>query len=215
MLITADDTRVASGCEGGDVFLHNLHSSHHEASLSLHRDADLPQEDVRPRSAQPPAAAATRQAGRCMRLPPLPACVGAPQGVTCLAFSPVRPHLLAVSTRLGSVLVWNTSSREVHALYRRSHTAPVRGLCWSPVNQLLLASGAEDKRVLFYDVDKGRCDPCCADAGFGECTSPALTPGHRMVQSLQAPDPVSSMDFHYDGATLAAGTTTGARGSGG
>lgn len=92
--------------------------------------------------------------GRPLR--PLTPAHGGSQGVTCLSFSPVRPGFLAVATRMGSVLVWNTASREIHALYRRSHSAPVRGLCWSPVNQLLLASGAEDKRVLFYDVDEGR-----------------------------------------------------------
>jgi len=69
-------------------------------------------------------------------------------GTTCLAFDGIGRRLASAGYR-GEVIVWAIpSGKRLTTL--KAHRKPVRGLCW--IDNALLLSGAEDGRILLWDV---------------------------------------------------------------
>jgi protein NEDD1 len=64
----------------------------------------------------------------------------------------------------------------------------VRGIAFSPLNKLLLASVSLDKSIIFYDIQKS-----------------------KKVSGIVAPDPLQSIAFNSDGHTVAVGSLSNAK----
>lgn len=48
--------------------------------------------------------------------------------------------------------IWDTNSKKVVASFPDQHQAPAMDICFSPMNDMLLASTGLDKKIIFYDV---------------------------------------------------------------
>jgi len=107
------------------------------------------------------------------------------QYVVGVKYNPFTPSTLAGCTESGRVAVWDANANKlVHEF--AEHRAPATGLVFSPVNQSLMISTAEDKKCVMYDSEK-----------------------KRKLTSFRVADPLTSVDMHRDGTTLALGDSKG------
>lgn len=112
-----------------------------------------------------------------------------PSTIKHLEFSRLRKALLGAVTSLGSVYVWDINVPEQpFTSFARQHDAACTSIAFSPVNQVLFASAAMDGRIVFYDVQQ-----------------------RKIVKVLPTESPITSMCFHSDGVTVAAGASASAR----
>ncbi|XP_031562509.1 protein NEDD1-like [Actinia tenebrosa] len=108
------------------------------------------------------------------------------QAIRGLQYSYFKKSLLASVSDDGALNMWDTNARKMVTSFTNDHKAPATGLCFSPVNEMLLVSTGLDKKIVFYDVQ-----------------------GKKSVKVMTAEAPLTSVDFLHDGVTLAVGTTRG------
>jgi WD40 repeat protein len=94
--------------------------------------------------------------------------------------------LLGAASENGSVYVWDTNARSIVSQFPTLHSSPVTGLAFSPVNEALLCSTGLDQRIHFFDIRK-----------------------NKLVQTLEADAPITSLAFCGDGHTIAIGSLYG------
>jgi len=71
--------------------------------------------------------------------------------VTCLAFNPFHPCLLAVGTGSGTVSLFDAAApRPVLRGLDVEHMGSVRSLCWSTCTNMLLSLGSDGSAVVWY-----------------------------------------------------------------
>ena len=86
----------------------------------------------------------------------------------------------------GSMELWDIQKRTLQHTFAKIHTLSCTSLAFSAVNQMLLCSGGLDKKMIFYDtMDK------------------------KVVKQVTCSAPLTSLSFHNDGYTIAAGTLYG------
>eukprot|EP00826_Nyctotherus_ovalis_P001250 TRINITY_DN10178_c0_g2_i3.p2 TRINITY_DN10178_c0_g2~~TRINITY_DN10178_c0_g2_i3.p2 ORF type:complete len:176 (+),score=55.19 TRINITY_DN10178_c0_g2_i3:777-1304(+) len=84
------------------------------------------------------------------------------------------------------VELWDVQRRVLYHTFVRAHSMSCTSLAFSTVNHKLLCSTGHDQKMVFYDiVDK------------------------RVVNQFEHSAPLTSLSFHYDGHTVAAGTLYG------
>jgi len=84
------------------------------------------------------------------------------------------------------VELWDIQRRTLHHAFAKSHSVNCTSLAFSTVNHKLLCSAGFDQKVIFYDI-----------------------PDKRIVNQFEHPAPLTSLSFHCDGHTVAAGTLYG------
>ncbi|XP_056430456.1 protein NEDD1 [Hyla sarda] len=111
---------------------------------------------------------------------------GSSQPIRHLRYSNVKKFLLGAASDSGSVTLWDAHSQSPVHMFESTHKAPASGICFSPVNDLLLVTIGLDKRVICYDVSS-----------------------KMLLQTVVAESPLTAVDFMPDGATLAVGSSRG------
>lgn len=111
---------------------------------------------------------------------------GSSQPVRHLRYSNVKKFLLGAASDSGSVTLWDAHSQNPLHMFDSAHKAPASGICFSPVNDLLLVTIGLDKRIICYDVSS-----------------------KILLQTVVAESPLTAVDFMPDGATLAVGSSRG------
>ena len=107
------------------------------------------------------------------------------QDITELCFSRFKHSLLAGSTESGIVALWDANAVKRTSTFSE-HRAPATGLAFSPMNEMLLSSSGLDKRCFCYDVLSG-----------------------KTAATIKTDEPLTCLDFHQDGTTIALGTSKG------
>ncbi|KAF5794912.1 putative transcription factor WD40-like family [Helianthus annuus] len=108
------------------------------------------------------------------------------QVLRVLDYSRASRHLLVTAGDDGSVHLWDTTGRNPKVSWLKQHSAPTAGISFSPSNDKIIASVGLDKKLYTFDSGVRRPSFC-----------------------VPYESPFSSVAFHDDGNTLAAGTTTG------
>ncbi|KAI7735086.1 hypothetical protein M8C21_004955 [Ambrosia artemisiifolia] len=108
------------------------------------------------------------------------------QVLRVLDYSRASRHLLVTAGDDGSVHLWDTTGRNPKVSWLKQHSAPTAGISFSPSNDKIIASVGYDKKLYTFDSGAKRPSFC-----------------------IPYESPFSSVAFHDDGNTLAAGTTTG------
>lgn len=99
-------------------------------------------------------------------------------------FSLLQDSILAAAQDDGVVAVYDLNSKQsVPQTQFQSHRASARGVAFSALNKLLLASVSIDKSINFYDIAKG-----------------------KKVSGLVAPEALQCISFNSDGHTVAVGS---------
>ncbi|XP_075065433.1 protein NEDD1 isoform X2 [Mixophyes fleayi] len=111
---------------------------------------------------------------------------GSSQPIRHLKYSFVKKFLLGSVSDSGSVTLWDAHSQNPFHVFENAHKAPASGICFSPVNDLLLVTVGLDKRMICYDVSS-----------------------KILLQTVVAESPLTAIDFMPDGATLAVGSSRG------
>ncbi|KAM4749556.1 protein NEDD1 [Rhinophrynus dorsalis] len=111
---------------------------------------------------------------------------GSSQPIRHLKYSYVKKSLLGTVSDSGSVTLWDVNSQNPYHVFESAHKAPASGICFSPVNDLLLVTIGLDKRIICYDVSS-----------------------KILLQTVVAESPLTAVDFMPDGATLAVGSSRG------
>ncbi|KAG8578272.1 hypothetical protein GDO81_010440 [Engystomops pustulosus] len=111
---------------------------------------------------------------------------GSNQPIRQLKYSYVKKFLLGAASDSGSVTLWDTHSQNPLHMFESAHKAPASGICFSPMNDLLLVTIGLDKRIICYDVSS-----------------------KILLQTIVAESPLTAVDFMPDGATLAVGSSRG------
>ncbi|XP_073413040.1 protein NEDD1 isoform X2 [Dendrobates tinctorius] len=111
---------------------------------------------------------------------------GSSQPIRHLRYSYVKKFLLGAASDSGSVTLWDAHSQKPLHMFDSAHKAPASGICFSPVNDLLLVTIGLDKRIICYDVSS-----------------------KILLQTVVAESPLTAVDFMPDGATLAVGSSRG------
>ncbi|KAM3927010.1 protein NEDD1 [Leptodactylus fuscus] len=111
---------------------------------------------------------------------------GSSQPIRQLRYSYVKKFLLGAASDSGSVTLWDAHSQNPVHMFDSAHKAPASGICFSPVNDLLLVTIGLDKRIICYDVSS-----------------------KTLLQTVIAESPLTAVDFMPDGATLAVGSSRG------
>ncbi|KAE8615216.1 hypothetical protein XENTR_v10008444 [Xenopus tropicalis] len=111
---------------------------------------------------------------------------GSSQPIRHLKYSYVKKSLLGTVSDSGSVTLWDANSQNPYHVFESAHKAPASGICFSPVNDLLLVTIGLDKRIICYDVSS-----------------------KILLQTVVAESPLTAVDFMPDGATLAVGSSRG------
>ena len=78
------------------------------------------------------------------------------KAIHAIQYSPFRKGVAAVAGDECTVQLWDTA-RGVSVSQFTQHKAPVMGVCFSPVNDLLLCSAGLDKMLHFFDVQVHCC----------------------------------------------------------
>ncbi|XP_072181527.1 protein NEDD1-like [Diadema setosum] len=108
------------------------------------------------------------------------------QTIRDIGYSHFKKSLLAAASDDGSLSLWDTNTNKMVSAFSDAHSAPAMSLCFSPVNNLLLASAGLDKKVVCYDVN-----------------------GRKTIKFMTVESPLTSLAFMHNGATLATGSTRG------
>jgi WD40 repeat protein len=101
-------------------------------------------------------------------------------------FSQMKENLFASGHDDGSLVLWDISGA-MDFKYDTRHTDAVTGLCFSPLNHMLMGSCGLDRQVVFYDVHKAK----------------------KIVESRVMDEQCTSISFNADGFTVAIGTQEG------
>ena len=75
-----------------------------------------------------------------------------------MRFSPIEKSLFATTTVTGALSLWSAESLRLLVEFTGAHTAAATDACFSPFNNMLLASCGLDGRIVFYDVISRKCD---------------------------------------------------------
>lgn len=108
------------------------------------------------------------------------------QTIHALQYSKFKKALLGSVSDDGAMNIWDTNSKKVVASFPDQHQAPAMDICFSPMNDMLLASTGLDKKIIFYDVL-----------------------GKKVIKEMSAESPLTSISFMQDGAAFAVGSTRG------
>ncbi|NWU07337.1 NEDD1 protein, partial [Cephalopterus ornatus] len=111
---------------------------------------------------------------------------GSRQPIRHLKYSSFKKSLLGSVSDSGSVTLWDVNSQNPYHNFENTHKAPASEICFSPVNKLLLVTVGLDKRVILYD-----------------------TLSKKLLTTIVADFPLTTVDFMPDGTTLAIGCSRG------
>ncbi|NWI93594.1 NEDD1 protein, partial [Pitta sordida] len=111
---------------------------------------------------------------------------GSRQPIRHLKYSPFKKSLLGSVSDGGNVTLWDVNSQNPYHNFESTHKAPASEICFSPVNKLLLVTVGLDKRVILYD-----------------------TLSKKLLTTIVADFPLTTVDFMPDGTTLATGCSRG------
>ncbi|NWR93574.1 NEDD1 protein, partial [Furnarius figulus] len=111
---------------------------------------------------------------------------GSRQPVRHLKYSSFKKSLLGSVSDSGNVTLWDVNSQNPYHNFENTHKAPASEICFSPVNKLLLVTVGLDKRVILYD-----------------------TLSKKLLTTIVADFPLTTVDFMPDGTTLAVGCSRG------
>ncbi|XP_058719260.1 protein NEDD1-like [Poecile atricapillus] len=111
---------------------------------------------------------------------------GSRQPVRHLKYSSFKKSLLGTVSDSGNVTLWDVNSQNPYHNFENTHKAPASEICFSPVNKLLLVTVGLDKRIILYD-----------------------TLSKKLLTTIVADFPLTTVDFMPDGTTLAIGCSRG------
>ncbi|XP_068794413.1 protein NEDD1 [Struthio camelus] len=111
---------------------------------------------------------------------------GSRQPIRHLKYSSFKKSLLGSVSDSGAVTLWDVNSQNAYHNFENTHKAPASEICFSPVNELLLVTVGLDKRIILYD-----------------------TSSKKLLTTLVAEFPLTTVDFMPDGTTLAIGCSRG------
>ncbi|NXA21172.1 NEDD1 protein, partial [Ibidorhyncha struthersii] len=111
---------------------------------------------------------------------------GSRQPVRHLKYSSFKKFLLGSVSDSGNVTLWDVNSQNPYHNFENTHKAPASEICFSPVNKLLLVTVGLDKRIILYD-----------------------TSSKKLLTTIVADFPLTTVDFMPDGTTLAIGCSRG------
>ncbi|XP_010294263.1 PREDICTED: protein NEDD1 [Phaethon lepturus] len=111
---------------------------------------------------------------------------GSRQPVRHLKYSSFKKSLLGSVSDSGNVTLWDVNSQNPYHNFENTHKAPASEICFSPVNKLLLVTVGLDKRIILYD-----------------------TSSKKLLTTIVADFPLTTVDFMPDGTTLAIGCSRG------
>ncbi|XP_065526990.1 protein NEDD1 isoform X3 [Lathamus discolor] len=111
---------------------------------------------------------------------------GSRQPVRHLKYSSFKKSLLGSVSDSGNVTLWDVNSQNPYHNFENAHKAPASEICFSPVNKLLLVTVGLDKRIILYD-----------------------TSSKKLLTTIVADFPLTTVDFMPDGTTLAIGCSRG------
>ncbi|XP_064275859.1 protein NEDD1 isoform X1 [Passer domesticus] len=109
-----------------------------------------------------------------------------PQPIRHLKYSSLKKSLLGTVSDSGNVTLWDVNSQNPYHNFENTHKAPASEICFSPVNELLFVTVGLDKRIIFYD-----------------------TLSKKLLKTVVADFPLTTVDFMPDGTTLAIGCSRG------
>ncbi|XP_010192914.1 PREDICTED: protein NEDD1, partial [Mesitornis unicolor] len=111
---------------------------------------------------------------------------GSRQPIRHLKYSSFKKSLLGTVSDSGNVTLWDVNSQNPYHNFENAHKAPASEICFSPVNKLLLVTVGLDKRIILYD-----------------------TSSKKLLTTIVADFPLTTVDFMPDGTTLAIGCSRG------
>ncbi|NXG65229.1 NEDD1 protein, partial [Hemiprocne comata] len=111
---------------------------------------------------------------------------GSRQPIRHLKYSSFKKSLLGSVSDSGNVTLWDVNSQIPYHNFENTHKAPASEICFSPVNKLLLVTVGLDKRIILYD-----------------------TSSKKLLTTIVADFPLTTVDFMPDGTTLAIGCSRG------
>ncbi|NXA91831.1 NEDD1 protein, partial [Melanocharis versteri] len=111
---------------------------------------------------------------------------GSRQPIRHLKYSSFKKSLLGAVSDSGNVTLWDVNSQNPYHNFENTHKAPASEICFSPVNKLLLVTVGLDKRIILYD-----------------------TLSKKLLTTIVADFPLTTVDFMPDGTTLAIGCSRG------
>ncbi|NWX59560.1 NEDD1 protein, partial [Promerops cafer] len=111
---------------------------------------------------------------------------GSRQPIRHLKYSSFKKSLLGTVSDSGNVTLWDVNSQNPYHNFENTHKAPASEICFSPVNKLLLVTVGLDKRIILYD-----------------------TSSKKLLTTIVADFPLTTVDFMPDGTTLAIGCSRG------
>ncbi|NXC20921.1 NEDD1 protein, partial [Corythaeola cristata] len=103
-----------------------------------------------------------------------------------LKYSSFKKSLLGSVSDSGNVTLWDVNSQNPYHNFENTHKAPASEICFSPVNKLLLVTVGLDKRIILYD-----------------------TSSKKLLTTIVADFPLTTVDFMPDGTTLTIGCSRG------
>ncbi|NWH30978.1 NEDD1 protein, partial [Chloropsis hardwickii] len=111
---------------------------------------------------------------------------GSRQPIRHLKYSSFKKSLLGSVSDSGNVTLWDINSQNPYHNFENTHKAPASEICFSPVNKMLLVTVGLDKRIILYD-----------------------TLSKKLLTTIVADFPLTTVDFMPDGTTLAIGCSRG------
>ncbi|NXX43475.1 NEDD1 protein, partial [Tricholaema leucomelas] len=111
---------------------------------------------------------------------------GSSQPIRHLKYSSFKKSLLGSVSDSGSVTLWDVNSQSPYHNFENTHKAPASEICFSPVNKLLLVTVGLDKRIILYD-----------------------TSSKKLLTTIVADFPLTTVDFLPDGTALTIGCSRG------
>ncbi|XP_067998879.1 protein NEDD1 [Melanerpes formicivorus] len=111
---------------------------------------------------------------------------GSSQPVRHLKYSSFKKSLLGSVSDSGNVTLWDVNSQNPYHNFENTHKAPASEICFSPVNKLLLVTVGLDKRIILYD-----------------------TSSKKLLTTIVADFPLTTVDFMPDGTALTVGCSRG------
>ncbi|XP_030070945.1 protein NEDD1 [Microcaecilia unicolor] len=111
---------------------------------------------------------------------------GSSQPIRHLKYSFLKKSLLGSVSDGGTVTLWDANTQNAFHVFDNAHKAPASGICFSPVNDLLLVTIGLDKRIICYDASS-----------------------KIQLRTVLAESSLTAIDFMPNGASLAIGSSRG------
>lgn len=108
------------------------------------------------------------------------------QPIRHLKYSSFKKSLLGSVSDSGNVTLWDVNTQNPYRNFENTHKAPASEICFSPVNELLLVTVGLDKRINLYD-----------------------TSSKKLLTTIVADHPLTTVNFMPDGTTLTVGSSRG------